>query len=104
MYLRNSHSTDIYTTKASVVSILMATDSRTDMILPLIINFLYSEARASLEVQQSRIALQCRRHKSIYGSSRSPGEGNGNPLPVLENPMDRGAWHAIVHGVARSQM
>ena len=31
----------------------------------------------------------------------SPGEGNGNPLPYscLENPMDRGAWQATVHGV-----
>ena len=33
------------------------------------------------------------------------GEGNGNPLQYscLENPMDRGAWWAAVHGVARSQ-
>ncbi|KAB0342422.1 hypothetical protein FD754_019348, partial [Muntiacus muntjak] len=33
----------------------------------------------------------------------SPGEGNGNPLqyPCLENPMDRGAWQATVHGVRR---
>ena len=33
---------------------------------------------------------------------RSPGEGNGNPLQYscLENPMDRGAWWATVHGVA----
>ena len=32
-------------------------------------------------------------------------EGNGNPLqfPCLENPMDRGAWQATVHGVAKSQ-
>ena len=32
---------------------------------------------------------------------RSPGEGNGNPLQhsCLENPMDRGAWRAAVHGV-----
>ena len=32
-------------------------------------------------------------------------EGNGNPLQYscLENPMDRGAWWAAVHGVARSQ-
>ncbi|KAB0340793.1 hypothetical protein FD754_022823 [Muntiacus muntjak] len=32
-----------------------------------------------------------------------PGEGNGNPLQYscLENPMDRGAWQATVHGVAR---
>ena len=35
----------------------------------------------------------------------SPGEGNGNPLQYscLENPMDRGAWQATVHGVAKSQ-
>ena len=38
---------------------------------------------------------------SIPGSERSPGEGNGNPLQCscLENPMDRGAWWAIVHVV-----
>ena len=37
---------------------------------------------------------------SIPGSGRSSGEGNGNPLPYscLENPMDRGAWGATVHG------
>ena len=40
---------------------------------------------------------------SISGSERSPGEGNGNPLQYscLGNPMDRGAWWATVHGVAR---
>ena len=42
---------------------------------------------------------------SIPGSGRSPGEGNGNPVQYscLENPMDRGAWWATVHGVAKSQ-
>ena len=42
---------------------------------------------------------------SIPGSGRSPGEGNGNPLQssCLENPMDRGAWQATVHGVTKSQ-
>ena len=42
---------------------------------------------------------------SIPGLGRSPGEGNGNPLQYscLENPMDRGAWRATVHGVARSR-
>ena len=40
---------------------------------------------------------------SIPGLGRFPGEGNGNPLQYscLENPMDRGAWQATVHGVAR---
>ena len=41
----------------------------------------------------------------IPGSGRSPGEENGNPLQYscLENPMDRGAWQATVHGVAKSR-
>ena len=41
--------------------------------------------------------------RSPGGLGRSPGEGNGNPLQYscLENPMDRGAWRATVHGVAR---
>ena len=41
----------------------------------------------------------------IPGSRRSPGEGNGYPLQhsFLGNPMDRGVWQAMVHGVARSQ-
>ena len=40
------------------------------------------------------------------GSGRSPGEGNGNPLPYscLGNPRDRGAWQATVPGVAESDM
>ena len=42
---------------------------------------------------------------SIPGSGRSPGEGNGNPhqYSCLGNPMDRGAWWATIHGVAKSQ-
>ena len=41
---------------------------------------------------------------SISGPGRSPGGGPGNPLQYfcLENPMHRGAWQAIVHGVAKS--
>ena len=39
---------------------------------------------------------------SISEVGRSPGEGSGNPLQYscLENPKDRGAWEAAVHGVA----
>ena len=42
---------------------------------------------------------------SVPGLGRSSGEGNSNPLQYscLENPMDRGAWRATVHGVAKSQ-
>ena len=41
----------------------------------------------------------------IPGSGRSPGGGHGNPLQYscLENLMDRGAWWATVHGVAKCQ-
>ena len=41
----------------------------------------------------------------ILGLGRSPGEGNGYPLQnsCLGNPIVRGAWQAIVHGVAKSQ-
>ena len=39
----------------------------------------------------------------IPGSGKSPGEENGNPLQYscLGNPMDRGAWQAIIHGVTK---
>ena len=42
----------------------------------------------------------------IPGSGRSPGGGGGNPLQhsCLENPTDRGAWQATVHGVAQPDM
>ena len=42
---------------------------------------------------------------SIPGSVRSPGDKNGNPLQCscLGNPMDRGVWWAIVHGVEKSR-
>ena len=40
----------------------------------------------------------------IPGLGRSPGGGHGNPhqYSCLENPMDRGAWQAIVYGITRS--
>ena len=42
---------------------------------------------------------------SIPGLRSSPGEGNGSPLQYscLENPMDKGAWWATVHRVAKSR-
>ena len=42
---------------------------------------------------------------SIPGLGRSRGEGHGNPLQYfcLENSMDKGAWQATVHGVAKSE-
>ena len=42
---------------------------------------------------------------SVPGLGRSPGEGHDKPLQYscLENPMDRAAWWATVHGVTKSQ-
>ena len=41
--------------------------------------------------------------RSVPGLGRSPGEENDNPLQYscLENPVDRGAWWATVHGVSK---
>ena len=41
----------------------------------------------------------------LPGSGRSPGGGHGNPpqYSCLQNSMNRGAWQAMVHGVAKSQ-
>ena len=54
-------------------------------------------------------ACQCKGRKKHefdpWFGRRSPGVGNGNSLQYscLENPMDRGAWRAAVHGVAKSR-
>ena len=47
----------------------------------------------------------CRRRRFDSWLGRSSGEGNGNPpqYSCLRNPMDRGAWQAIVHGVTKSR-
>ena len=57
-------------------------------------------------LRQQRICLQCRRPGLDSWVRKSPGEGNGNSLQYscLENPMDRGAWRATVHRVAKSRM
>ena len=41
----------------------------------------------------------------IPGSGKSPGEGNGNPLQYssLGNPMDRGVWQDMVHGITKGK-
>ena len=58
----------------------------------------------SLSSAGEESACSAREMGSIPGSGRSPGEGTGCPLQYscLENPMDRGAWWALVHGVAES--
>ena len=68
------------------------------------------EILGELQVMElvKNLPVQCRKQTdtgSIPGSGRSPGGENGNPFQYscLENPMDRGAWRTIVHGVAKSQ-
>ena len=50
-------------------------------------------------------AADARDSGSIPGAGKPPGAGNSNPLQCscLENPIDRGAWQAAVHRVAKSQ-
>ena len=56
-----------------------------------------------------KIGLRCQKNFFFFfcrfRPQKSPGEGHGNPLQYscLENPFDRGAWGATVHGVAKSQ-
>ena len=62
--------------------------------------------RVSLLAQMAKNLPAKQEIGSIPGLGRHPPrEGNGNPLqyPCLENPMDRGAWQATVHGVSKSQ-
>ena len=72
-----------------------------------------SFARVVVQVPQTGVSLKnlparvgdIRHMGSVPSSGRSSGGGNGNPLQYscLENPKDRGAWRAAVHGVAKSQ-
>ena len=63
----------------------------------------YSRLRAPDGSDSKESACSAGDLGSISVSGRSSGEGNGNPLQYscLENPMDRGAWWATAHGVAR---
>ena len=60
--------------------------------------------KTSFLVAQSVKKLPAMQDEGLMpGLGRSPGGGHGNPLQYsyLENPMDRGAWQATVHGVTR---
>ena len=59
---------------------------------------------ASLVTQMVKTACNTGGLGLIPGLGRSPGKRNSNPLrySYLENPMGRGAWQAIVHGIAKS--
>ena len=60
----------------------------------------------SLVTYMIKNPLQCRRPGFNPGSRRSPEEESGSSLQYscLENPMERGAWWATVHGVTESDM
>ena len=62
-------------------------------------------AISSLAAQVKASACNAGDVGSIPESGRSPGQGNGTPLQYscLENPMDRGAWRATVHRVAKNR-
>ena len=70
----------------------MGKDSRKGWMVTLVVKNLPANAR---DVRDAGL---------ILGLGRSPGGRHGNPLQYscLENPMDRGAWRAMVHGVTES--
>ena len=57
------------------------------------------------EMQSTLLSFETGDFEKGQGKKDSVGLGNGNPLQYycLENPMDRGAWQATVHGIAKSQ-
>ena len=73
-------------------------------LLPFPLTIMLMVLWASLVTQMLKSVCSAGDPGLIPGSGRSPGEGNGNPLQYscLENPMDRGAWQAKVHEVAKS--
>ena len=78
---------------------------------PHIVYFFIFKQKAALEwgfpggsVMAKNLPANAGGVRSILGSGRSPGKGNGNSLQdsCLESSMDKGAWLATVHGVAKS--
>ena len=70
------------------------------------INFTFSSIRASLVAQMvKRLPAMQETWVRSLGQEDSPGEGNGNPIQssCLGNTMNRGAWQATVHVVAKSE-
>ena len=68
---------------------------------------IYGASQVALVVESLPASARDARDTGLIpGSGPSPGEGSGSPLPFssLENPTDRGAWQATVHGVAESDM
>ena len=69
------------------------------MVFP-VVRYVAHSVKNPLAMQES--AFNAGDLGSTPGPGRFPGEGNGNPLQYacLENPIDRGAWWATVHGIA----
>ena len=70
-----------------------------------LILLIYLEIRKASMAQEVKNVPAMQETCLIPELGRFPGEGNEYPLQYscLENPMDRGAWWAIVHGVTKSQ-
>ena len=84
---------------------------KTTLQIMYLIKYLYTEYRVSqvaLVVVKNPPANSgdIRNVGSTPGWGRSPGGGHRNPFQYscLENPMDKGAWRATVHRIAKSQM
>ena len=67
-----------------------------------------SQVALVVKKKKNKLACQCRRHKRFGFNpwiGKIPWRRHGNPLQdsCLDNPMDRGAWWATVHGVAKTE-
>ena len=66
---------------------------------------IYSIFSLKFSVIKFFLKILFKRQEKLETADAFNGEGNGNPLQYscLENPMDRGAWWATIHGVAKSR-
>ena len=89
--------------EAKILSMVIHTDS--DISLRKTNKILVSASQVMLVIKNPPAnSGDVRDTGSIPGSGSSPGEKQGNPLQYcLEYSMERGVWHTIVHGVAKSQ-
>ena len=110
LFLASQGTSMLFSTVAASISIPTSsvegsvfTPSSAFLSLVFVLIALLTSVRASLVAQLVKNLPTIRDLGSVPWPGRSPGEGNGNPLQYscLENPMDRGAWQAIVQGVAR---
>ena len=96
----------LWTAASTVEAVLVISESPSGLFFPFLFSKHSPHSSFPGGTGGKELVRQCRRHKRCRfdpWSGRSPGGGHDNPLQYscLENPMDRGAWRAVVHKVRK---